>query len=242
MLHRRKSCVSGKALVQYSMIPGGSKGNHKLLIFPNKQPRNLGGKESKAYSWAQQLDDVLSPETPTQPPERCIFSSSEKGLLAMAHRGRGIYIFDQSLAYVGHSHWPGINTIDAMAFNPTPEIQALVVSSPSHNGALFVFDTQTTETKHCRPEVYADTLSCSPDGRSLVSGNCSGTIELYDFDGVDGFQLTLIYRINTYKDGIRATAFSSNSHRVSMAKAASVESGNHRYLSERNLFTLTTVA
>ena len=99
------------------------------------------------------------------------------------------------------------NGVDDMVFNPNYEIPALVVSYT--DGRLNVFDYTTLKLDSSRPDVYANTLSCSKDGRSLVCGTSQGTIHVYKFDqGYAGnIVLVPIYRINSAEDAIRGVAF-----------------------------------
>ncbi|TGO18928.1 hypothetical protein BPAE_0361g00040 [Botrytis paeoniae] len=96
----------------------------------------------------------------------------------------------------------------AMAFNPSLEINLLVVSYG--DGELVVFDPRTTELKHRIPEVHAQTLACSPNGRTLATGSPFGTIRLFEFDGTEDANLSLIYRINAYDEGVRSLVFSGD--------------------------------
>ncbi|KAF7943717.1 uncharacterized protein EAE97_005787 [Botrytis byssoidea] len=95
-----------------------------------------------------------------------------------------------------------------MAFNPSPEINLLVVSYG--DGELVVFDPRTNELKHRIPEVHAQTLACSPDGRTLATGSPFGTIRLFEFDGTEDANLSLIYRINAYDEGVRSLVFTGD--------------------------------
>ncbi|KAF7902869.1 hypothetical protein EAF00_002771 [Botryotinia globosa] len=79
-----------------------------------------------------------------------------------------------------------------MAFNPSPEINLLVVSYG--DGELVVFDPRTTELKHRIPNPF-------------------GTIRLFEFDGTEDANLSLIYRINVYDEGIRSLVFSGDGSR-----------------------------
>ncbi|KAF7863782.1 hypothetical protein EAF04_006747 [Stromatinia cepivora] len=96
----------------------------------------------------------------------------------------------------------------AKAFNPNPDINLLVVSYG--DGELVVFDPKTTELKHRIPDVHAQTLACSPDGRTLTTGSSFGTVQLYEFDGTEDANLSSIYRINAYDEGIRSLVFSGD--------------------------------
>ena len=103
------------------------------------------------------------------------------------------------------------NGIDAMVFNPNPDIFALVVSFS--NGNLVVYDTRSMEHILTRRNAFAHSMACSADGRFLLTGSSNGTIEVYEFEGLDGAIPVLIYRIASTREAIRAVSFSSNGFR-----------------------------
>ncbi|KAB8079726.1 hypothetical protein BDV29DRAFT_151642 [Aspergillus leporis] len=73
------------------------------------------------------------------------------------------------------------NVINVLAFDPSPEINVLMV--PYVDGELVVYDLWTTELC-CRIEdVFAYTLACSPVGRTLGTGSSQGAIHIFDFAG-----------------------------------------------------------
>ncbi|RWA07822.1 hypothetical protein EKO27_g7285 [Xylaria grammica] len=151
-------------------------------------------------------------EIPDQPPNKAAFAP-ELGLLAVGYRSHPILIFDTgSGALLGSCSSVKSNGIDAMAFNPNTDISALVVSNT--DGDLLVFDPQTTELRYQKSNVCAHALACSPDGKSLVTGDSRGTIEVYDFDGPDSTFLSLIYRINSHEESVRSVVFSNDSLRL----------------------------
>ncbi|KAI1116131.1 hypothetical protein F5Y14DRAFT_459627 [Nemania sp. NC0429] len=151
-------------------------------------------------------------EIPDQPPNKAAFAL-EMGLLAVGYRSHPIMIFDTgSGALLGSCSSVTSNGIDAMTFNPNMEMSALVVSSA--DGDLLVFDPRTTELRYKKPNVCANALACSPDGKSLATGDSRGTIEVYDFDGSDSTFLSLIYRINYEEEGVRSVVFSDNGLRL----------------------------
>ncbi|OTA08160.1 hypothetical protein A9Z42_0091080 [Trichoderma parareesei] len=97
-----------------------------------------------------------------------------------------------------------------MAFNPNPDIVALVVSYC--DGRLCLFDYSSMTLSITIPDVYAQSLACSTDGHSLVTGSSHGTIKIFDFDHDYDRKLILapIYRIDRLYDSVRGVAFSSS--------------------------------
>ena len=83
----------------------------------------------------------------------------------------------------------------------------LLVASYS-DGDLVLFDTSKGDVI-ATTLANAHILACSPDGRTLATGNSSGIIQVFDFE-----TLKLLYRIQSEDDGIRELAFSGDSHRL----------------------------
>lgn len=109
---------------------------------------------------------------------------------------------------LGHCVVDANNGIDCMVFNPNPDIVALIVSLS--DGRLCVFNYLTMKKMFTIHKTYAQSVACSPDGHSLVTGGSHGTIEVFDFDhDYDGnIILVPIYRIDGLYDPIRSVAFS----------------------------------
>jgi WD40 repeat protein len=164
-------------------------------------------------------DDFLGRRT-GQSPSLAVFSN-DCNMLAVSHRGRPILVFDIEndnlpLSYSREGPISPLGpithyTVDAMVFNPSPEINVLIVSYG--DGELTVYDLWSAEPKHRLYEIFAHSLICSPDGRSLVTGSSRGTIQIFDFGGVSGDKLSLIYQIDAHEDGIKALSFSQDSLR-----------------------------
>ncbi|KAF7919653.1 hypothetical protein EAE99_008505 [Botrytis elliptica] len=156
-------------------------------------------------------------ETIYQPPAEVLIAPGLE-MIAISSRASPILLFDLYnevlcgelvrdrglMESVGGTYYHA----SAMAFNPNPDINLLVVSYG--DGELVIFDPTTTELKHRIPEVNAQTLACSPDGRTWTTGSSFGTIQLYEFDGTEDANLSLIYRINAYDEGIRSLVFSGD--------------------------------
>jgi WD40 repeat protein len=164
-------------------------------------------------------DDFLGRRT-LQSLSLAVFSS-DCNMLALSHRGQAILVFDIEidklpLSYIREAPISPLGPIthyavDAMAFNPSPEINILIASYG--DGELTVYDLWSAEPKHWLYEVFAHSLMCSPDGKSLVTGSSRGTIQIFDFGGVSGDKLSVIYRIDAHEHGIKALSFSQDSLR-----------------------------
>ena len=152
-----------------------------------------------------------------RPPGRA-FISPDSTLLAVCHRGLPVSLFDlEQRTFFGvlrrdpnakneratSQYW-----IDALAINLCGEINVAVVSYG--DGELTVFDLQSTKLQNRYPDIFAQSLTCSPDGRTLVTGSSRGTIQIFEFAGSHGDKLSLLHRIDSQEDGIRSLAFSTD--------------------------------
>ena len=154
---------------------------------------------------------------PSQPPSRVAFLTTSNDdvpmLMAVGYRAHPVLVWNAlDLRIMGICE-PGIenNGIDAMVFNPNPDIPALVVSY--QDGSLCVFDYLEMELQSLKPDGYAHSLACSSNGRSLVTGSSQGLIEIFDFERENNGLITLvpIYRTNHPLDlTIRSITFSAD--------------------------------
>ena len=91
-------------------------------------------------------------------------------------------------------------------FSATPN-ETLLAAAYS-DGDLILFDILEATIRE-KALVNAQTLACSPNGRTLASNNSCGTIQLYNFES-----LRLLYRIKSNEYYIRESAFTGDSHRL----------------------------
>lgn len=173
--------------------------------------------EEEIWWWASSFHEASGEAKPVQPPGKAILSE-DCMVLAVSYRGKPIYLFDiKTESMIGSCNRSSARAkgseyvVDGMVFNPNPEISVLVASYG--DGGLAVFDQWTADLCYQAPNVFAHTLACSPDGRMLITGSARGTIQLFEFSGARGTNLTLTYRINAFEEGIRGIAFSSDSLR-----------------------------
>lgn len=178
------------------------------------------GNEKVQIPWHDDRGEDSSKRRHIPLPTHALFSP-DQNLLAVSYRGRPILLYDlESEIFFGscvrergpnrsnhENHYP----IVAMVFNPNPEGYLLIVSYG--DGELTIYNPWTLAVRHRSLGTNAHILACSPDGRTLVTGSSSGTIQVFDVDGVEGETLTLIYRINAYEEGIKSLAFSNDSLR-----------------------------
>ncbi|AEO67579.1 uncharacterized protein THITE_2150738 [Thermothielavioides terrestris NRRL 8126] len=183
---------------------------------------NLQTEEQECISWKQVGSQGGSgtydaPEgiVPASPPSVAAFLTIDgEVLLAVGYRAHPILVWNAlDLQLLGFCE-PDIanNGIDTMVFNPNPEVPALLVAL--QGGSLCIFNYVTMEMLCRRPDVYANSVACSPDGRTVIIGSSQGLIEVFeleqDHNGA-ATTLNLIYRSNHPLDGrIVGVAFSAD--------------------------------
>ena len=77
-------------------------------------------------------------------------------------------------------------------------------------GEIIVFDpvAGTVKASH-KANTDNQTLACSPDGRTLLAGDASGAIRIFDFQSLNGkdSKLKLLHIITSVEAPIKALAF-----------------------------------
>ena len=150
--------------------------------------------------------------------------SLELGMLGVVYRGRPICLYD-----LEHDVFLGIcnkefNADDedrdlvetkvtpaiGLIFNPKPEISLLAATYI--DGDLALFDPCELSLITI-VEAGAQTLACSPDGRTLATGDSIGNIQLFEFES-----LRLMYRIRADEHQIKSIAFSHDGLRFCDAR------------------------
>lgn len=136
--------------------------------------------------------------------------SIEQGLLAVIYRGEDILLWsldgDQvydmytkesgSRRFEARKVVDGSTTVWTVAFSTTVEANLLVAAYS--DGDVVVFDTDSGVPRGSIEGANAQTMSCSPDGRTLATGDSHGVIHLFDLK-----TLRFIYRIRFDTDAIR---------------------------------------
>jgi WD40 repeat protein len=142
--------------------------------------------------------------------------SVEERLLAVVYRGQDILLWDfdtdgllETCTKEGTSASMHRNVNGGV-------ITAVFGNGPNHfllaaaylDGDLVVFDTNDGSVKN-KVLANAQVLASSPEGRTLATGDSSGTIQLYDFES-----LRLLYRIKSDDFTIKSLKFSRDSCRI----------------------------
>ncbi|KFZ12022.1 hypothetical protein V501_04420 [Pseudogymnoascus sp. VKM F-4519 (FW-2642)] len=180
----------------------------------------LGGTEIERWQWTDSVHSTASFPNPCQVPRKALFSPDSTTLI-VNYRGLPLYLFaPRTSKFIGccsredtrlldnPKSFADYNVVDALAFNPNPEINNLVVSYGF--GEIAVYDLHSTDLCFQIPEVYARYLACSPNGRTLVTGSARGTITIFEISGTRGETLTSIYKICPHEEGIQGIVFSSD--------------------------------
>ncbi|KAI3320814.1 hypothetical protein HD806DRAFT_537878 [Xylariaceae sp. AK1471] len=139
--------------------------------------------------------------------------SPDMKMMAIAYRGRPVQLWSLERDVSIGTCWfkrdiPGklCLSISEVLFNRNPAVELLAVAS--QDGELAIFDPWTQrELKSVSGEAY--TLACTPEGRTLATGDMLGSIKLWDFD-----TLTLLYCIKSDDFEVRSLAFSGDGLRL----------------------------
>ncbi|KAI1179121.1 hypothetical protein F4777DRAFT_19089 [Nemania sp. FL0916] len=171
--------------------------------------------------WTRDLlnDD---PQVQARRPTIAAFSP-EQNLLAIVYRGEDILVWTPdgeqvhdmyekesgSYRYASTKVADGSTTVWTVIFGSTEENHLLIAAYS--DGDLVVYDTDSGERRSTLENVNAQTLACSPDGRTLATADSQGNIDLFDLR-----TLKFISRLRHDTDPIRTKklAFTSNNLRL----------------------------
>jgi len=147
--------------------------------------RDIMTGDTDSVSWLEghHAADREQGTIPTQAPSCAAFLvRDDRVLLAVGYRSHPIFVWDAlELELIGICQ-PSFynNGINDLVFSPDPEIPVLLVSF--QDGSLCVFDYTTMELHHHRPDVFAQSLAFSSDGRTLAAGKSQGLVEVYEVE------------------------------------------------------------
>ena len=202
-------CMSLALMDDDRILLGALKDNH--LMFWELPTRSL----KDSVDWTQDLE-VESVRAFRRPIAAAF--SMESGLLAVVYRGQDILLWDieEDAVYDTYGKDTGARPVErrvvtagvlCLVFSAASAVTLLVASYS--DGDLVLFDTSEGTVKEVTV-ANAQTLACSPDGRTLAAagGDSAGTIQLYDFE-----TLKLLYRISS-EEYVKSLAFSADSRRL----------------------------
>ena len=204
-----QQCMSLAIMEEEQLLLGAMKDNH-LMIWDLA----FGTLRDSAV-WTQDLEG--SNAHAFRRPIAAAFCM-ELCLLAIVYRGQDILLWNlerdalhETFRKETGAHSPNEKrSVDGgaicLTFSRAPH--ATFLAAGYSDGDLVLFNTlegTVIETTLAN----AQTLACSPDGRTLASGNSSGTIQLFDFE-----TLKVLYRIHSGEYSIKQLAFSEDSLRL----------------------------
>lgn len=169
------------------------------------------GKELAASHWHDADGSPISQGFPT-----AVVFNHERSLLAIAYKRFPASLWDvEENAFLGYCQRIPISPRNARSTASHPHIESMVFNPKTDqflvsyaDGELCCFEAWS-QVLELQADVNAQTLACSPDGRTVASGDAHGTIQFRD-----ARTLRLMYKIVAYDDPIRALVFSSNSLRL----------------------------
>ena len=204
-----QQCMSLLLLEEDQLLLGALK-NNNLVVWDLAE-----GTLRDTADWTQDLESLQSHVF--RRPIAAAFCM-ESGLLAVIYRGQDIILWDLDRDVLHDTYSKTGSSSLSTSKDKTAGVTAGVVFSATPNATLLVagysdgdlvlFDISEGTVKEKAP-ADAQTLACSPDGRTLASGDSSGTIQLFDFE-----TLRLLYRIKSDEYCIKELTFSADSHRL----------------------------
>jgi WD40 repeat protein len=171
------------------------------------------GTQKYSDNWTQDLEGQRALSFSRPMAAAC---NVEERLLAVVYRGQDILLWDFDLdelleTYTKEGSGPSSRRtvnggVISVVFGAGPNHSLLAAAYL--DGDLVVFDTNEGIVKNITL-ANAQVLASSPDGRTLATGDSSGTIQLYDLE-----TLKLLYRIRSDDYAIKSLKFSRDSCRV----------------------------
>ena len=168
---------------------------------------------SDSIDWTEELEGQYA--YGYRRPTGAVFSMIHN-LLAIIYRGQDILLWDlerdtlyETYAKDIGAYTPRLRadaTVWSLVFSSAPGSN--LFAAAYSDGDLILFDTSLGTVRE-KTVANAQTLACSPDGRTLAAGDSMGIIQLYDFDA-----LKLFYRIRLEEYGVKCQAFSGDSHKL----------------------------
>ncbi|KAL8944383.1 MAG: hypothetical protein Q9211_000617 [Gyalolechia sp. 1 TL-2023] len=185
-----------------------AKFGHNLLVFPRSIYHLIPPfcpREAAPYR--------LCPRQIIKAPDAAAFSLYH-GLFAFVYRGDHIYIWDWvNSEFVGTCEKPSSKEerlpfhASSMVFNPWKSTSLLAAAYEA--GEIIVFDPREGNmVATYKTDTDTQTLACSPDGKTLISGDSQGTVRILEFH-----TLKLLYVMYGQGKHIVALSFCSDNLR-----------------------------
>ena len=157
--------------------------------------------------------DIDSQRQIIKAPDAAAFSLHH-GLFAFVYRGDHIYIWDWvNSEFVGTCEKPSAKKerlpfhASSMVFNPWKSTSLLAAAYEA--GEIIVFDPREGNiVATYKADTDTQTLACSPDGKTLISGDSQGTVRILEF-----YTLKLLYVMYGHGKHVVALSFCSDNLR-----------------------------
>ncbi|KAL6862557.1 hypothetical protein ACO1O0_002792 [Amphichorda felina] len=176
---------------------------------------------SEELRWTQ--DPLAFNDYDTRVPTTVVVSRSQ-GLLAAAYRSQDLLVWDleRDMVHDIYNQQTDGSRLDsssgtrrtkasilALEFSAGDGSHALIASY--FDGVLVLYDTSAGKLRHRLTNVNAQCMSSTLDGRTLATGDSTGTIQIFDLE-----TLKFLYRINFDDEfiGVRALSFTNDGHRL----------------------------
>ncbi|SPQ27547.1 ba20391f-efb7-42e8-bde8-8fceab49913d [Thermothielavioides terrestris] len=165
------------------------------------------------HSSDSESDDDERRILPGTPPS-LVRVSPVHGLAAVTYRCAPVTIWDIERRHkLGVFYRPGTEgvyqqvQVQDMVFSPVPELDLLAIA---YDGVGIATCDPWTQEQHDLQGIDARIMVSSPDGRTLVAGDLSGTIHILAFET----SLKVLYRISAFNAMLRSVAFSPDNLRI----------------------------
>jgi WD40 repeat protein len=133
--------------------------------------------------------------------------SPDMEILALGYRGGTVCLWDlQNGEFIGWARDGEDRLAARMLFNPNPNVNLLLVIYTNHD--LFLFETWSGGMVISQKPPHDSgvlSASCSPDGRTLVTTDTRGNLQIWDFGS-----LTLLYNLESPFAPLRVLDFTSD--------------------------------
>jgi WD40 repeat protein len=133
--------------------------------------------------------------------------SPDMEIIALGYRGGTVCLWDlQNGEFIGWARDGEDRLAAKMLFNPNPNVNLLLIIYTNHD--LFLYETWSggmvmSQKPSHDPGVLS--VSCSPDGRTLVTTDTRGNLQIWDFES-----LSLLYNLESPFAPLRVLDFTSD--------------------------------
>ncbi|KAF9893519.1 hypothetical protein FE257_010831 [Aspergillus nanangensis] len=137
--------------------------------------------------------------------------SPDMRMLALGYRGGSVCLWDLTASeLIGWARDEEDRLAAKLLFNPNPNINLLLVIYSNHDLSLYdTWSGDLVKTLKTPNDVGLLSASCSPDGRTLVTTDMQGTMQIWDFES-----LSLLYHVYSPFPSFRILDFSSDGSSV----------------------------